>query len=156
MWFRDWKMKGGPLHSCTNPAGSPLQALAQGKIHRQASAGGQGSRAGARGPVGGPGPASLPVCLGPQPCRELCCSTAVPLSCSSQPEGCLERARQDTADPQRSAAQKASVRSLGFLFVCWKGFPSGSAGKESTCNVGDLGSIPGMGRSPGEGKGYPL
>jgi len=36
------------------------------------------------------------------------------------------------------------------------GFPCGSAGKESTCNVGDLGSIPGLGRSPGEGKGYPL
>ena len=37
-----------------------------------------------------------------------------------------------------------------------KGFPCGSAGKESTCNVGDLDSIPGLGRSPGEGKGYPL
>ena len=36
------------------------------------------------------------------------------------------------------------------------GFPCGSAGKESACNVGDLGSIPGLGRSPGEGKGYPL
>ena len=36
------------------------------------------------------------------------------------------------------------------------GFPGGSAGKESTCNVGDAGSIPGLGRSPGEGKGYPL
>ena len=36
------------------------------------------------------------------------------------------------------------------------GFPCGSAGKESSCNVGDLGSIPGLGRSPGEGKGYPL
>ena len=35
-------------------------------------------------------------------------------------------------------------------------FPCGSAGKESTCNVGDLGSIPVLGRSPGEGKGYPL
>ena len=32
----------------------------------------------------------------------------------------------------------------------------GSAGKESTCNAGDLGSIPGLGRSPGEGIGYPL
>ena len=31
-----------------------------------------------------------------------------------------------------------------------------AAGKESTCNAGDLGSIPGLGRSPGEGKGYPL
>ena len=37
-----------------------------------------------------------------------------------------------------------------------RGFPCGSAGKESACNVGDLGSIPGLGRSPGEGKGYPL
>ena len=36
------------------------------------------------------------------------------------------------------------------------GFPHGSAGKESTLNVGDLGSIPGLRRSPGEGKGYPL
>ena len=36
------------------------------------------------------------------------------------------------------------------------GFPGGSAGKESSCNAGDLGSIPRLGRSPGEGKGYPL
>ena len=32
----------------------------------------------------------------------------------------------------------------------------GSAGKESACNVGDLGSVIGLGRSPGNGKGYPL
>ena len=36
------------------------------------------------------------------------------------------------------------------------GFPGSLADKESTCNVGDLGSILGLGRSPGEGKGYPL
>ena len=36
------------------------------------------------------------------------------------------------------------------------GFPGGSVGKESTCNAGDPGSIPGSGRSPGEGNGYPL
>ena len=36
------------------------------------------------------------------------------------------------------------------------GFPHSSVGKESTCNVVDLGLIPGLGRSPGEGKGYPL
>ena len=36
------------------------------------------------------------------------------------------------------------------------GFPGGSAGKESACNAGDPGSIPGAGRSPGEGNGYPL
>ena len=37
-----------------------------------------------------------------------------------------------------------------------QGFPDSSVGKESTCNAGDLGSIPGLGRSPGEGNGYPL
>ena len=36
------------------------------------------------------------------------------------------------------------------------GFPCSSAGKESACNVGDLGSVPGLGRSPREGKDYPL
>ena len=50
--------------------------------------------------------------------------------------------------------------------ICWRrdrlptpvfwGFPCGSAGKESTCNAGDVDSIPGLGRSPGEGKGYAL
>ena len=37
-----------------------------------------------------------------------------------------------------------------------KGFPGGSTGKESSCKVGDLGSIPGLGRSPGDGSSYPL
>ena len=41
------------------------------------------------------------------------------------------------------------------IYLLPKGFLCGSAGKESTCNAGDLGSIPGLGRSPGEGKGYP-
>ena len=36
------------------------------------------------------------------------------------------------------------------------GFPRGSDGKESACDAGDLGSIPGSGRSPGEGNDYPL
>ena len=36
------------------------------------------------------------------------------------------------------------------------GFLDGSDGKESACNEGDLGLIPGLGRSPGEGKGYPF
>ena len=36
------------------------------------------------------------------------------------------------------------------------GFPGGSDGKESSCNAGDLGSIPGLGRSPGDGNGNPL
>ena len=38
----------------------------------------------------------------------------------------------------------------------FQGFPCGSAGKESVCNVGDLGSIPGLERSLREGIGYPL
>ena len=37
-----------------------------------------------------------------------------------------------------------------------KGLPGGSDSKKSACNAGDLGSIPGLGGSPGEGKGYPL
>ena len=47
---------------------------------------------------------------------------------------------------------------LTVKFQAWinRGFPCGSAGKESACNGGDLGSIPGLGRSPGEGKGYLL
>ena len=36
------------------------------------------------------------------------------------------------------------------------GFPGGSEGKESACNAGDPGLIPGLRRSPGEGNGYPL
>ena len=39
------------------------------------------------------------------------------------------------------------------VFLC---FPGGSVGKESACNAGDLGSISGLGRSPGEGKSYPF
>ena len=38
----------------------------------------------------------------------------------------------------------------------FQGFPCSSAGKESACNEGDLGLIPELRRSPGEGKGYPL
>ena len=41
----------------------------------------------------------------------------------------------------------------GQLYI---GFPGGSAGKESTCNTNELGLMPELGRSPGEGKGYPL
>ena len=43
-----------------------------------------------------------------------------------------------------------------YLNWCIRGFLCGSAGKELACHVGDLGSIPGLGRSPGEGKGYSL
>ena len=64
-----------------------------------------------------------------------------------------------------SAMQQILVRSWVGK-ICWRrdrlptpvflGFLCGSAGKESACNEGDLGLIPGLGTSPGEGKGYPL
>ena len=44
-------------------------------------------------------------------------------------------------------------KSIGFA---WLSSPGSSVGKESACNAGDLGSIPGLGRSPGEGKSYSL
>ena len=40
--------------------------------------------------------------------------------------------------------------------IYYMGFPGGSEGKASACNAGDLGLIPGSGRSPGEGNGNPL
>ena len=52
--------------------------------------------------------------------------------------------------------RKIPWRRDGLLTPVFLGFPCGSSGKESTCNVGDLGLIPRLGRSPGEGKGYAL
>ena len=51
--------------------------------------------------------------------------------------------------------QFKSINSLALSFL-YQGFPDSSVGKESACNAEDLDSIPGLGRSPGEGKGYPL
>ena len=51
---------------------------------------------------------------------------------------------------------KFACYSRCFLVKELLGFPDNSVGKESACNAGDPGSIPGSGRSPGEGKGYPL
>ena len=47
------------------------------------------------------------------------------------------------------------AKGKGFCRDCWASL-CGSDGKESACNAGDLGLIPGSGRSPGEGNGYPL
>ena len=44
---------------------------------------------------------------------------------------------------------------LTFVKITFAFYRNSSVGKESACNVGDLGSIPGLGRSPREGKGYP-
>ena len=74
---------------------------------------------------------------------------------------------QSTADLVKTppALQETLVRFLGQEDPLEKeqathprilGLPCSSAGKESACNAGDLGSIPGLGRSLGEGKSYPL
>ena len=47
------------------------------------------------------------------------------------------------------------IHSIPFANIIW-GFSGSSDGKEFACNAGDTGSIPGLGRSPGEGIGYPL
>ena len=49
-----------------------------------------------------------------------------------------------------------SFRKLMKYWILSLGFSGSSVGKESTCNAGDLGSISGLGRSPGQGRGYPL
>ena len=54
---------------------------------------------------------------------------------------------------RRSQGLKKKKKSCRFgCFISSVGFPSSSAGKESTCNAGDPGLIPGLGRSPGEAK----
>ena len=45
---------------------------------------------------------------------------------------------------------------VSFCFCCFLGFPGGSDGKEPACSAGDLGSVPGLERSPGEGNDNPL
>ena len=60
-------------------------------------------------------------------------------------------------DPlEKGMATHSSILAWRISWIVYKGFPCGSDGKEMTCNVGGLGSIPGLGRSPGKGKGYAL
>ena len=61
-----------------------------------------------------------------------------------------------TAQLVNNLPAKISWRRDRLPTAVFLGFSCGSAGKEFACNVGDLGSISGLGRSPGEGKGYPL
>ena len=83
------------------------------------------------------------------------CSSSGSLCASCDPTPCRES--------QRSFGQtRVPVRVRVWLLLnkggqgLISGFPWGSAGKESACNIGDPGSIPGSGRSPGEGNDYPL
>ena len=77
-------------------------------------------------------------------CRYTSIRAVAPHLCQSL--GCLSH----------SLYQHCSQDSFFYRLMMAKGFPCGSAGKESACNEGDLGSIPGSGRSPGEGNGTPL
>ena len=69
----------------------------------------------------------------------------------------LEKAEEPEIKlPTSTGSQKMQESSSKTSTSVLLGFPGGSAGKEFTCNAGDLGSIPGLRRPPGEGNGYPL
>ena len=59
-------------------------------------------------------------------------------------------------DCERLKAEAGVMPRIDSHYQMIESFPGGSAGKESACNTGDLGLIPGLGRSPGEGNSYPL
>ena len=67
----------------------------------------------------------------------------------------VTKSRTRLSDWSDLSILKTSLHIWGQV-MCTKSFPSGSDGKESACYVGDLGSIPGWGRSPGDGNGNPL
>ena len=77
--------------------------------------------------------------------------TPVFLPGESQGQGSLVAAVYGVAQSQTRLKRLSSSNSIILL-----GFPCDSTGKESNFNAEDPGSIPGLGRSPGEGKGYPL
>ena len=72
---------------------------------------------------------------------------------TKEPDGLQSMGLQIVRDNLVSEQEQHSI--LSFPFILW-GFPGSSDGKVSACNVGNLGSIPGSGRSPGEGNGNPL
>ena len=65
------------------------------------------------------------------------------------------RGTRDQIANIRWIIEKARIPEKHLLLLYWD-FPHSSVGKESACNAGDRGSIPGSGRSPGEGNGNPL
>jgi len=68
-------------------------------------------------------------------------------------EGAMSRGMQAASKNWKQQENKFPLEPLLCKVIS---FPGGSVGKESTCNAGDTGSIPGLGRSPGEGHGNPL
>ena len=94
---------------------------------------------------------------------ELCLTLSDPMDCSP-PGSSIHGIFQARVLERGAIAFSVKILPIILLqrciyYMCIKisvGFPCGSAGKESACSEGDLGSIPGMRSSPGEGKGYPL
>ena len=83
---------------------------------------------------------------------DLCCLVVW----STDPEGmCVRAAGVCVCSLQAAPLQGLLPASVPSQTACW-GFPVGSVGKESTCNAGAPGSIPGLGRVPGKGNGNPL
>ena len=85
----------------------------------------------------------------------------VSYDCSHEIKRCLLLERKamtnlDSILKNRDITLPTKVHLLKASLVAYKGFPCSSVGKESACKGGDLGSIPGLGRTPGEGKGFPL
>ena len=67
----------------------------------------------------------------------------------------LEKTLESPFDSKEIKPVNSKGNQSWIFFGRTDGFPGSSAGKESTCNAGDTGSIPGLGSSPGEGIGYP-
>ena len=88
--------------------------------------------------------------LGPAVCREHVLWSAIHVV---QLQGTIHPC-QDSLWFSSPSCDQAGKFNLGE--ICKSSFPHSSVGKESACNAGDLGSIPGSGRSPGEGTGNPL
>ena len=74
----------------------------------------------------------------------------------NQKQGSGIKRRASLIELSNPATFKGHFETYLVLVFCFRGFPCGSAGRESACNAGDPGLTPGLGRSPGEGKGYPL
>ena len=85
-------------------------------------------------------------CPGKEDSRNISNLDAMPMSCSGR------NAKKTLDSPNRTCMCSLSWQTAEVHL----GFPDNSAGKESTCNVGDSGLIPGLGRSPGRGHGNPL
>ena len=64
--------------------------------------------------------------------------------------------KETSPDNKLSSDIRSLTREYLWLLICETGLPDSSVGKESACNAGDPGLIPGLGRSAGEEIGYPL